>query len=424
MTGLLLLLGFLALVGLGIPIAYAMGLSTVVALLVLDIPMSVFFTRTVASINSFSLLAIPFFILAGDLLTQGGISKRLIAFADSLVGWTRGGLAMVNVSASVLFAGVSGSAAADTVAVGGVMIPAMKREGYAPGFAAAVTAASSTIGPLIPPSVLLILYGGISGLSISALFLAGVLPGLVVAFLLLTTAWWIGRKQVAQKAAFSPSNVVRTFGRAFWGILLPAALVIGILAGAFTATEGGVIIVIYALIISKFVYRELAWEQLIPIMVRSSIMSGVLMLLVGMAAAFAWVLAFAQVPQLILDGLTGLSTNPTVVLLFIVGFLLVFGMFVETVSALIITVPVLFPLGAALGFDPLHFALVIVTTLLIGTVTPPLGILLYICAGIAGTSIGSAIRASLPFIVVLVAAAVLVALVPGLSTWLPQAMAR
>lgn len=423
MTGIWLLLGFLALVGLGIPIAYSMGVSTVVALLVLDVPMDVFFTRTVASINSFSLLAIPFFILAGDILTEGGISNRLIAFADSAMGWARGGLAMVNVAASILFAGVSGSAAADTVAVGGVMIPAMKREGYKPGFAAAVTAASSTIGPLIPPSVLLILYGGISGLSISALFLAGVLPGLVVGVLLLIAAWWIGRKQVAQKSDFSLSTVLKTFGNAFWGILLPVVLVVGVLTGAFTATEGGVIIVIYALVVSKLVYRGLAWKELVPIMIRSSIMSGVLMLLVGMAAAFAWVLAFARVPATILDGLLAVTENRTLILLLIVGFLLVFGMFVETVSALIITVPLLFPLGGTLGYDPLHFALVVITTLLIGTVTPPLGILLYICAGIADTDIGNAIRASLPFIAVLVAAAVAVALVPGLSTWLPGALA-
>lgn len=422
MTGLLLLVGFLLLVGLGIPIAYSMGLSTVVALIVLDVPLTVFFTRTVASINSFSLLAIPFFVLAGDLLTEGGISKRLIAFANSLVGWSRGGLGMVNVSASVLFAGVSGSAAADTVAVGGVMIPAMKRDGYEPGFAAAVTAASSTIGPLIPPSVLLILYGGISGISISALFLAGVLPGLLVGALLLVLAWWLGRKQVEQKSPFRAAAVVRAFGRAFWGIILPVALVAGILAGVFTATEGGVIIVLYAVFVSAFVYRELRWNQLLPILIRSSVMSGVLMLLVGMAAAFAWVLAFAQVPHTILSGLTGLTTNRTLLLLIVVLFLLVFGMFVETVAALIITVPVLFPLGSTLGYDPLHFAVVVVTTLLIGTVTPPLGILLYICAGIAGTSIGNAVRASLPFVVVLIAAALLVALIPALSTWLPGAV--
>lgn len=422
MTGLGLLGAFLLLVALGVPIAYSMGLSTVLALIVLDVPLNVFFTRTIASINSFSLLAIPFFILAGDILTNGGISRRLIDFANSLMGWSRGGLAMVNVSASMLFAGVSGSAAADTVAVGGVMIPAMKRDGYEPGFASAVTAASSTIGPLIPPSVLLIIYGGITGLSISALFLAGVFPGLLVGVLLLVIAWWQGRKQVGKQADFSVGLVARSFAQAFWGLLLPAILVAGIVAGVFTATEGGVIIVLYALVVSRFVYRELAWREMVPILVRSSVLSGVLMLLVGMAAAFAWILAFARVPETVLDALTGLTTNPTLILMIIIGFLFAFGMFVETVAATIITVPVLFPLGQTLGFDPLHLALIIVITLLIGTITPPLGILLYICAGIAETSVGNAIRASLPFVAVLVLAVVVVALFPPIVTWLPSVM--
>ena len=419
MTGVILLGLFLLLVALRVPIAFAMGISTVISLFLLDVPLDVFFTRVMASVDSFSLLAIPFFILAGDLLTSGGISDRLIRFANSVIGWARGGLGMVNVSASMLFAGISGSAAADTVAVGGVMIPAMKREGYRPAFASAVTAASSTIGPLIPPSVLLILYGGITGVSISALFLAGIVPGILVGFILLLTAWLIGRKQVGKQSELSPRLVGTSMVKAALGLVIPVGLVLGILGGVFTATEGGVVVVVYALIVSMLVYRELSWRDLGPLLVRSSVMSGVLMVLVAMAAGFAWVLAFARVPQTLLDAVTGLTTDPTLILLLIVAFLLVFGMFVETIAATIITVPVLFPLGEAAGLDPIHFAIVVVMALLIGTVTPPLGILLYICAGIANTSVGSAIREVLPFILALVAAVLVVALVPQLATFVP-----
>lgn len=419
MTGIALLIVFLVLVFAGVPIAYAMGLSAILSLIVLDVPLAVFFTRTIASINSSSLLAIPFFILAGDILTVGGISRRLIAFANASLGWARGGLAMVNVAASMLFAGVSGSAAADTVAVGGVMIPAMKRSGYDPGFSVAVTAASSTIGPIIPPSVLLILYGGITGVSISALFIAGVIPGVFLGFALLALAWWIGKKQVGRQGGFSTRNVLRTMRKSFLGLLLPIVLVLGIIGGVFTATEAGVMIVIYALIVSLFVYREMSIRELIDVLVRSTVLTGVLMLLVSMAAGFAWILAYTRVPKIIIEALTTLTEDSVILMMIIVGFLLVLGMFVETVSATIITVPVLFPLGDALGYDPLHFAIVIVMALLIGTVTPPLGILLYICAGIGDVSVPRAIRAAIPFIVVLVMSVVVIALVPALTTWLP-----
>jgi tripartite ATP-independent transporter DctM subunit len=418
-NGIILLAVFVALVFLAVPIAYAMGLSTLLALLMLDVPIAVFFTRTIASINSSSLLAIPFFIVAGDILSSGGISKRLIAFANASFGWAPGGLGMVNVSASMLFAGISGSAAADTVAVGGVMIPAMKRSGYDPGFSVAVTAASSTLGPIIPPSLVLIIYGGITGVSIGSLFIAGVIPGVFLGLVLLAMTWWIGKDQVGRQGSFDLRQVLHTMRKAALGLVLPIGLVVGILSGVFTATEAGVIIVVYAVLVSTFIYKELSLRDLGPVLIRSTVLTGVLMLLVGLAAGLAWVLAYTRVPVTVLDALTALTENPTVLMLIIVAFLLVMGMFVETVAATIITVPVLFPLGEFLGYDPLHFAIVIVLALLIGTITPPLGILLYICAGIADISVPRAIRSAVPFIVVMIATVVVVALVPPLATWLP-----
>ncbi len=419
MTGLALLGAFLMLVGLGMPIAYAMGLSALGTLLFLDLPLSVFFTRTVASINSSSLLAIPFFVLAGDLLSVGGISKRLIDFANSLVGWSRGGLGMASVVASTMFSGISGSAAADTVAVGGVMIPAMKRSGYDAGWSAALLAASGTLGPLIPPSILLVLYGGITGVSIGSLLIAGVIPGFAVAALLMLMAWLRGRREGAEAQPFSPRAVWSSLTKAVWALLLPIVLVVGIITGVFTATEGGVIVVVYGALVSLYIHRELHWRELGPLLVRSAMLSGVLMLVVAMAASFAWILAFTRVPAVVIDGLTGLTDNPTIIMLIVVAILLFLGAFVETVAAAVITVPVLFPLGEAVGFDPLHFAIVIVVALMVGTITPPLAILLYITAGMAEVPFARAVRAAVPFIGILIVSAVLVALVPQLSTWLP-----
>lgn len=422
MTGVVLLLGFLVLAFFGVPIAYAMGISSLAAMLFLDIPTTVFFTRTLSSINSSALMAIPFFILAGDILTAGGISNRLMAFANSMVGWARGGLGMVNVGASMLFAGISGSSAADTVAVGGVMIPAMKKEGYKPEFAVAVTATSATLGPIIPPSILLIIYGGITGVSISALFLAGVVPGIILGLALMAATWWIGRKQVTAHGRFQFAHVWRTFRRALIGLLLPVLLVVGILQGVFTATEAGVIIALLALVVAAFVYRELHFREMGAVLVRATVLSAILMFIITMAAAFAWVLAFTQLPETLLNGFLSISTNPVVIMLLIILFLLIVGMFVETVSAAIITVPILFPLGEALGYNELHFALVLVIALLIGSVTPPLGVILYLCAGIGGVSIPAAVRASLPFVGVMILTLVFIAMVPDSVTWLPNLM--
>jgi tripartite ATP-independent transporter DctM subunit len=422
MTGILLLTVFLLLTFAGVPIAYAMGLSTVAALLFLDVPTTVFFTRTIASINSAGLLAIPFFIIAGDILTAGGISGRLIAFANAAFGWIRGGLGVVSVASMMMFSGISGSAAADTVAVGGVMIPGMKKQGYDAGFAAALIAASASLGPIIPPSILLIIYGGITGVSVGALFVAGVVPGVILGVILMAIAWWLGRKQVADRGQFRLGLFLRTFVTAFLGLLLPVLLVVGILGGVFTATEAGVVVILLALVISMCIYRELPVRALGSILLRSTVLTAVLMLIVAMAAGFAWVLAYTRVPQTILTALTSLTTNPTLIMLIVIAFLLVVGMFVETVAAAIITVPILFPLGESLGYDPLHFALVIVMALMIGTITPPLGVLLYMCAAIGRVSVGRAIRASGPFVVVLIATVVLIALVPATVTWLPSLM--
>lgn len=420
MIGLVLLLVFLLLAVSGVRLAYAMALTALLAFIWLDIPAAAFFTRSVSSINSFSLLAIPFFVVAGDLLTAGGISRRIIALAESFFGWMRGGLGVVNVGTSVMFAGVSGSAAADTAAVGGIMIPEMKRAGYRPGFAVAVTAASSTIGPIIPPSILMIIYAGITGVSTGALFVAGIIPGFFLGLTLMVMAWWLGRKQAAGVTAFSFRNIFESGRRGILAMLIPIIIIGGILFGFFTPTEAGVIVLAYAFVVAKFVHRELSNRDFLAVMVRSSVLSGVLMLIVAMAATFAWILAYVGTPQAMVSFLTQISDDPTTVMLLIVVFLLVVGMFVETIAAMIITVPVLYPVSEALGYDPLHFALVVIFTLLVGSVTPPLGVLLYVAAGIGEVSIFEAIKEAVPFIIVMIATVLAVALVPEIVTWLPS----
>lgn len=420
MIGLVLLLVFLLLAVSGVRLAYAMALTALLAFIWLDIPTAAFFTRSVSSINSFSLLAIPFFVVAGDLLTAGGISRRIIALAESFFGWMRGGLGVVNVGTSVMFAGVSGSAAADTAAVGGIMIPEMKRAGYRPGFAVAVTAASSTIGPIIPPSILMIIYAGITGVSTGALFVAGIIPGFFLGLTLMVMAWWLGKKQAAGVTAFSFRNIFESGRRGILAVLIPIIIIGGILFGFFTPTEAGVIVLAYAFVVAKFVHRELSNRDFLAVMVRSSVLSGVLMLIVAMAATFAWILAYVGTPQAMVSFLTQISDDPTTVMLLIVVFLLVVGMFVETIAAMIITVPVLYPVSEALGYDPLHFALVVIFTLLVGSVTPPLGVLLYVAAGIGEVSIFEAIKEAVPFIIVMIATVLAVALVPEIVTWLPS----
>ena len=406
----------------GMPVALAMGLSALsVVLLKGETSPMVMAQRMFVGVDSLPLLAIPYFILAGGLMEHGGISLRLVRFAGAMVGHIRGGLGMVTVVASMIFAGISGSAAADTSAIGSIMMPAMIRRGYKRGFVVVLQASAGTIGPIIPPSILMIIYGSMTGLSIGRLFLAGFVPGVLVGLSLMALNYYYARRDGYEGETRA---TWRQTARAAWDALpalaLPVVIIGGILGGIFTATEAGVTAVVYALIVGFFVYRKLRLKELPRIFANAAMTSFGLMFIVANAAMFGWVLAREEFPRLTVGFLTSLTSSPHIIMLLVILFLLLVGCFVETISAMIILVPMLFATGAAYKFDPIHFAMVIVILLLIGTITPPVGILLYLACGMTKTPISEALKYITPFVVAMLAVVVLVAYFPQISLFVPN----
>lgn len=410
---------FLVLLVIGMPIGFSMGLSALFAILssgksiLLIVPAKLF-----GGLDSFTLMAIPLFILAGKLMEEGGVSERLVKFANSLVGSMKGGLSYVSVVSSVIFAGISGSASADTSAIGAILIPSMIKKGYKKGFVACLIASAGTIGPVIPPSLLMIIYSSITGLSIATLFLAGILPGLLMAASLIVISYFysIRHPESAGDTKFSFVNLWKSFKESILALLLPIVIVGGIISGIFTATEAAAVSVVLALVIGLFVYRKITFKDLWRILAESAKSSAVLMIIVGMAALFAWILGIQQFPKLAVDFLLSLSANPAVIMLLVIAFLLIVGCFVETIAALVILIPVLHPIAMQFGFNPIHFAMVVIITALIGAVTPPVGILLFISSGMAKVEMKEVLKHVLPFIVCLIAVVLLVAYVPWFTT--------
>ena len=406
----------------GMPVALAMGMSALlIVLLKGEVSSIVLLQRMFVGTDSLPLLAIPYFIVAGALMERGGISQRLVKFAAALVGHVRGGLGMVAVVASMIFAGISGSAAADTSAIGSIMMPAMIRRGYKRGFVVVLQACAGTIGPIIPPSILMIIYGSMTGLSIGKLFLAGFIPGVIIGLSLMGLTYYYALRDgyEGEKRATLREGLV-AFWEALPALVLPVLIIGGILGGIFTATEAGVTAVIYALLVGFFVYRELKIGDLLGIFADAATTSMGLMFIVANAAMFGWVLAREEFPSLTVGFLTSLTTSPSVMMLLVVVFLLIVGCFVETLAAMIILVPMLFTAGAAYGFDPIHFATVIVILLLIGTITPPVGILLYLTCAMTKTPIAAALKYILPFTIIMTAATLLVAFFPQLALFVPS----
>lgn len=420
----LLLVVFFAVLCLGVPLAFTMGIAALAVVSTQDmLPLSLVPQRALIGADSFSLLAIPFFILAGNLMNHGGITTRIIAFANAIVGRFTGGLGLGNIVASMLFAGVSGSAVADTTALGSTLIPAMKKEGYDGGFSAAVTAASSICGPIIPPSIPLVIYGltAGTGVSIGALFLGGAIPGLILGLSLLTLCWLISKRRSYPIYEAVPFRVILQTGlRAIWAIFMPLIILVGVVSGIFTVTESAAVAVVYALIVGMFIYRELRISDLFSVLVATALDSAKVMIIVAMASAFGWIMAFSGLPKAIADLLLTISENPTVILLIMNVLLLVVGTFMEAIAAMIILIPVLVPVAVQVGIDLHHLGVILVFNLMLGLLTPPVGICLYIAAQFARTRIEIIIKEVMPFFTVGLLVLLLITLIPDLVLLLPR----
>lgn len=406
------------------PIAFALGVSSLVYLLtVKSVPLIVIAQKMFTSIDSFPLTAIPLFILAGELMEAGGISRRLIDFANNLVGSITGGLAHVSIVSSMFFAGISGAAAADTAAVGSVLIPAMSRRGYHLSFSAALQACAGTIGVMIPPSIPLIFYGVLASTSISRLFLGGAIPGVIMGLTLMGTAYIISRKRGYPKEPFHGiRKLIISFRRSLLALLMPIVVLGGIIGGIVTPTEAAVIAVVYALILGIFIYRELRFKEIYGIFVRSMLNATLVLFIISVASVFSWIITRELIPQRVATLLGALSSNPWIILLIINIILLIIGTFLDIGSALIIFVPVLMPVINSLGIDPVFFGVIMVVNLAIGMVTPPLGVCLFVACSIAKIDLETISRDLWPFLAGMIAVLLLITYVPSLVLWLPNLM--
>jgi len=418
-----ILLGvFTALMLVGTPIAFCLGISSFATVAYLGLPPLVVFQRVAANVGIFTLMAIPFFIFAGDLMVRGGIASRIVAFAGSLIGHVRGGLGQVNIAASTLFGGISGSAVAEAAAVGGIMIPQMKARGYGADYAVNVTSMAALIALLLPPSHNMIIYS-ISGggkISIADLFTAGILPGLLLALALSITAWL-----VAIRRGY-PTEPFPGFRRAFElflvslpGLLLIAIIFGGVRSGIFTATESSCVAVLYALLVTLFVYRTLSWTDFVHATMQAVRTTSMVLLIIGMAGAFGWLMAYLKVAQMTVAAMGAISENPLIILLMINVILLVLGTFMDMGPLIIITTPIFLPVVTTFGVDPVHFGVIMILNLGIGLNTPPLGPVQFVAAAVGKITIWDAMRSIWPFYGAGLVVLLLVTYVPAISLWLP-----
>ncbi len=420
----ILILSFLILISIRVPVAWALGISSLLTLMVsVDTfpAVTTIAQRLVTGLDSFSILAIPFFILAGHIMNKGGIAERLIAFAKSLVGALPGGLAHVNIVAAMLFGAIAGSAGAAAAAIGGFMSEKMEESGYDKGFGVAVNVTSATTGLIIPPSNIFIIYSVASGgVSIGALFLAGYLPGIITGIFLMIVAYIWARKKgypTADRSSFK--MILNTFLDALPSLFLLIVVIGGIVAGIFTATEASSVAVIYCLVLAM-IYKEISIKDIRPILVESSSTIAIVMLLIAVSIAMSWVLSYENIPQAVTQALLSLSDNKIMVIILINIILLIVGIFMDMTPAVLIFTPIFLPVVMELGIDPVHFGIIMVLNLCIGLCTPPVGAVLFIGVGVAKTTIQKVVRPLLPLFLAMILALVLVSIFPELSLWLPS----
>lgn len=421
---LIIVFGFFVLLLLNVPIALCIGMATYLTLLSLgDVPSSYIVAQRMATgVSSFSLLAIPFFIFSGVLMGEGGMARRLMDFASALVGRFHGGLAYVNTLTCMFFGAISGSAAAAVSSVGGFMIPEMERKRYGREFAVALTTTSATTGLLIPPSNIMIVFAVVAGgVSVADLFLAGIVPGVLVGSLLMVACFFMNRGQpVGSGEAASAMDIVRSGLHALPSLFLIVIVMGGILGGVFSATEASAVAVAYALLLSVFVYREVALMDLPRLLIRAAKTTSVVMILIGASQAMSWLLAHEQVPQQVSAALLAISENPIIILIIVNVLLLVVGTFMDMTPAMLIFTPIFLPALVALGMDPIHIGILMIANLCIGLCTPPVGTCLFVGCSVGNTTLSKVVKPLIPLFVAMAIGLLLITYVPGLSLWLPN----
>ncbi|MCB4767628.1 TRAP transporter large permease [Ancylobacter sp. Lp-2] len=414
---------FAACLMLGVPVAISLGVASLAYLLGAGIDLTVVPQFMYTGMDSFVLLCIPGFVLAGNLMNRGGITDQIVRFSSAVLGHIRGGLGLANVGGSMIFAGISGTAVSETASIGAVMIPAMKKSGYSAGFAAALTASASTVGPIIPPSVPMIIVGTLTGLSVGRMFLAGAIPGVLMGLGMMVTCYLIARARNYPKGTWAGFGEIFNSGKAaFWAILMTVIILYGIVGGIFTPTEASIVASIYAFLVGLFIYKGFRLRELPKILLDSAIGSGALILLVGLANLFGWILTSEQIPQQIAASMLAMTENKYVIILLVNVLLLIVGTFMETIAALIILFPPLLAVATAVGIDPVHFAMICVINLMLGLTTPPVGVCLFVAGNIARVPLGTVARETVPFLLCNILVLMLVSFVPAISLWLPSLM--
>ncbi len=413
-------------IALRFPIAYSLGISSIFTVIYLGIPVQMVVQNIVRGINAFSLMAVPFFILAGELMSSGGIADRLIKLANAMFGWMRGGLAIVNIVASLFFGGISGSSAADTASLGPVLIPMMEKQGYDRGFSTAITCSTSVQGMLVPPSHNMVIYAMVAGsVSIGALFMAGLVPGVLLAAVIMIYAVVIARKRKYPKGEpFSLKQLLVSFGEAIFGLITVLIVVVGVVSGYFTATEAAGLAVVWAFIVTFFIYKEIPLRDFWEILGKALRTTCMVMLIIGTSFAFGWLLGYLRVPEMVASGILSFSQNKVFVLLIVNLILLLFGMFMDMAAIITITTPILLPIAMAVGMDPVHYGIMMILNLGIGVLSPPVGTTLFIGSAVAQIKIEKLARSLVPFYIVMLIALLSITFISEIVMYLPSIMFR
>lgn len=408
----------------GVPVAFALGLATAATLILAEsYPLMVLLKETFTGIDSFPLMAVPFFILAAELMSGGSLTEVLLRFAGQFVGHKRGGLGYTNVVSLTFFSGISGSALADAAGPGSMLIRMMDRAGYDRSYAAALTASTAIVGPIIPPSIIMIIYAlQDETVSVGALFVAGLLPGLLIAVAMCIVNFHVSKKRNYKGDGKMPpmAEILTTTWKALPAILLPVVILGGMRAGWFTPTEASVVAVFYALVCGKFVYRTLQWKALPDILARSALLSASVLIIIGLSAAFAWILTIEGIPQQMAEWLISMKLSPWMFLIIVNIFLLLFGIFIEPLPGVMVLAPILAPVAVKLGVDPVHFAMIVIYNLTLGMITPPVGGLLFVTCNVSRVPMSQLVRELVPFLWAHGVVLVMLTFIPQLSTWLPK----